>query len=78
MSADLLYTDVEDDLRAQLLQLLHRHRLDGAAGSHRHERRCLDHPVRRLQHAAPRAPVAMRDSKGKRRHGIQNTRSAGL
>src|SRR5262249_44221787 len=46
----------EYDLRAHLLELAWRHRLDGAVRAHRHEHRRIDNAVRELEPAAARAP----------------------
>ena len=46
----------EHDVRAEALEFLGRHRLDGAVGAHRHEGRRLDHAVCELQPAAAWAP----------------------
>ena len=45
----------EHDLRAELDELVRRHRLDGAVGADRHEHRRLDGAVRELEPAAPGA-----------------------
>ena len=51
----------EDDLRAQLLELLGRHGLHGAVGPHGHEGRRLDRPVRGDEAPDTRRPVARFD-----------------
>ena len=48
----------EDDLRAQVADLLRRQRLDGALGAHRHEGRRRDLAVRRLDLSRACAPQA--------------------
>ena len=45
----------QNDLRAAFLQLVRRHGLHACLRAHRHEDRRLDHAVRRVQAAAPRA-----------------------
>ena len=60
----------QDDLGPHLPQFLRGHRLDGAAGSHRHEDRGLDPAAPCCQRAAPcrAGTVRFKDSKIKRRH----------
>ena len=47
----------ENDLRAQALELLGRHRLDRAVRADRHERRRVDDAAAERDAAAPRAAV---------------------
>jgi hypothetical protein len=47
----------EDDLGAETLELLGRHRLDRTVGADRHEGRRLDRAVRRVHAAAARGAV---------------------
>jgi len=48
----------ENDLRAQSLELLGRHRLDRAVGAYRHEGRGLDHAVSGHERTRARGAIA--------------------
>src|SRR4051794_12427499 len=69
----------EDDLRAGVLEVLVRQRLDGTLRAHRHERGRVDRTVRGLEAPAPRCPVKVRDGEGERhlwgaRYNVHGTR----
>jgi hypothetical protein len=57
----------ENDLRAGVLEIAMRDRLDGAARAHGHEHRRLDDAVRRVQDAAARLPLCVCDFEPHRR-----------
>jgi hypothetical protein len=57
----------EDDLRAERLEIGVAHRLHRALRADRHERRRLDHAVRRAKLAPAGGAVGVRDGKAERR-----------
>src|SRR5438132_11979472 len=61
----------QNDLGAELMQLIDRDGFDGATRAHRHERRRLDDAVRKLQSAAPSGAVTVRELKN--HSGVRRT-----
>jgi hypothetical protein len=58
----------EDDLGAELAQFMRRHRLDGAIGADRHERRRIECAVSEHDAPAARGAVARQDVEFHVRH----------